>query len=790
LSEIRGSEGDDNVIGTEKADRIFAKAGDDFIDAGAGDDTIYDEAGDDVARGGEGDDTFFNTNGNDRLFGDAGDDTFFVSRAFSLAETIEISGAAGADVLVFSAGRAAFLEADLGPGEDRLVLKATPGQGAQIALGSGQDVIDLQTFSPAFITNPVRITDFATGDSGDAIDWDRFLGRELINWNDSENPFATGHLLLVQDGSSTLLQWDQNGGGDGSRNLLIFENTSAVTLTAFNFDGYAIFDIFGTQRDDVLIGSAGNDRFFALGGNDLVTGGAGGDVLDGGEGIDTLSYEGSSVAVFVRLQGYGSLANTQYAFGGDAQGDVLSGFENVIGSDKNDDIIGSTGANRIVGGKGADSIRAREGDDIVIGGIGGDNLDGGTGIDTLSYESSSAGVVVRLQGYGAAANTQYAFRGDAQGDILSGFENVIGSAHDDDIIGSDGVNDIQGGAGNDVIRGRAGGDNLNGGEGIDTLSYQGSSAGVTVRLQGFGDLANSQYAFRGDAQGDILSGFENVIGSSNGDDIIGSQGANDIRGGAGDDLIRGRAGADTLDGGEGLDTLSYEGSPASVSVRLQGYGHLAETQYAFGGDAQGDILSGFENVIGSPNADSIIGSETDNRLEGAGGNDVIRGRGGDDVFIFKGASTGSDVIEDFAAGEGSDDRIDLTRSVFADLADVLAHTNDSGSGDAVISKSGISITLLGVRKADLHADDFILPSPSAQAFERPFAGIASDGALALQFPAITEHSSRISSGPNALEIERGPSSHHHRPIPIHADGVIEGSTAAWFQAFDGGFGIV
>src|SRR3546814_2851128 len=50
--------------------------------------------------------------------------------------------------------------------------------------------------------------------------------------------------------------------------------------------------------------------------------------------------------------------------------------------------------------------------------------------------------------------------------------------------------------------------------------------------------------------------------------------------------------SDILTGGNGTDTAIYSGSPAGVDVNLaSGTGH--------GGDAEGDTLTGVENVTGS-----------------------------------------------------------------------------------------------------------------------------------------------------------------------------------------------
>ena len=83
---------------------------------------------------------------------------------------------------------------------------------------------------------------------------------------------------------------------------------------------------------------------------------------------------------------------------------------------------GDTGANNLFGGVGADVILGRGGNDVVEGGDGADHLDGGTGNDTLEYGASTEGVFLNLD------NGQV-FGGEAQGDTITGFENILGSGH-------------------------------------------------------------------------------------------------------------------------------------------------------------------------------------------------------------------------------------------------------------------------------------------------------------------------------------------------------------------------
>ena len=93
----------------------------------------------------------------------------------------------------------------------------------------------------------------------------------------------------------------------------------------------------------------------------------------------------------------------------------------------------------LVGGTGADQIDGGAGNDIITGGPDADVLDGGTGIDTLDYGASAAGVFVRpRQRRRPSAATP-------QGDTITGFENVVGSAQGDELYGNAGANVLNGG---------------------------------------------------------------------------------------------------------------------------------------------------------------------------------------------------------------------------------------------------------------------------------------------------------------------------------------------------------
>ena len=88
------------------------------------------------------------------------------------------------------------------------------------------------------------------------------------------------------------------------------------------------------------------------------------------------------------------------------------------------------------------------------------------------------------------------------------------------------------------------------------------------------------------------------------------------------------------------------------------------------------------------------------------GNDILVGGAGDDTFVFA-EDTGHDIIEDFAAGEGSDDVIELQGiSNFDSYEKILAAADDDGFDTTISIDAENSITLKNVLVSELHQDDF------------------------------------------------------------------------------------
>jgi Ca2+-binding RTX toxin-like protein len=372
-------------------------------------------------------------------------------------------------------------------------------------------------------------------------------------------------------------------------------------------------DIFGLGGDDFLFGHGGDDRLF---------GGQGGDVLFGGTGTnDTAVYiHDATVGVFVSLE-------TGLGHNGSAEGDRLFDIENLHGTYRGDWLFGNSGPNRLrgawgddllKGGGGSDHLLGDDDNDTLVGGGGGDTLDGGAHIDTAAYDGSPTGVFVSILPGWLIADW-----GDAAGDTLISIENLTGSAHGDVLFGDDATNvlrgmdggdtlkggggddRLEGGYGDDTLGGGAGEDTLIGGLGRDTASYSASSTGVHVEL--------GSIALLGDADGDILSGIENLTGSDHFDQLFGDNSANVLRGLDGPDRLYGHAGSDTLEGGDGDDRLSAgEDIPGVVGVDIMSggignddlTGHSGEDWFLF--DTPLDAMWNVDDVIGFNVTDDTI----------------------------------------------------------------------------------------------------------------------------------------------------------------------------------------
>ncbi|MFL9923775.1 calcium-binding protein, partial [Herbaspirillum lusitanum] len=492
--------------------------------------------------------------------------------------------------------------------------------------------------------------------------------------------------------------------------------------------------IYGSNANDLLYGGTGNDTIYGGSGNTYFEGGAGADRLVGGSGNNTAGYTGSSSGVTVDLAaGTGT--------GGDAQGDTLTNIQNVKGSAYSDTIVANAAVNRIDGGSGgSDTVSYSastagvtvnlvtstgsggyaQGDtythiqnvigsaynDIFIANTDANRFDGGSGgSDTVSYASSGAGVNVNLQtGLGSG--------GAAAGDSYTHIQNIIGTAYDDTFVGNVDANSFDGGTGgNDTVsyagstagvsvnfvngRGTGGfadGDTYNhiqnvigsayddtfvagidsvhfdgGSAGSDTVNYGASTAAVTVNMI---TLTGSG----GYAQNNTYTHIQNIVGSSYSDTFIASLDANSFNGGLG-----------------GSDTVSYAFSTQAVTVDLyNGTGS--------GGYAQGDTLAHIQNVIGSNFDDIFIASADANNFNGGlGSNTVSYARSTGPVTIDLTNTIGTGTGGAYAAGDSFTNIQNLIGSVYDDTFIASSDANSfDGGGSSVHNRVSYAASTLGV----------------------------------------------------------------------------------------------
>ncbi|UWQ77573.1 spondin domain-containing protein [Leisingera sp. M658] len=359
--------------------------------------------GDDILRGRRSNDELNGGDGNDDLRGNRGADT--------------LDGGSGDDVL--RGGRGSD-QLNGGSGNDEL----RGGGGNDILSGGGGvDIID----------------------GGNGIDTNSFAN---INQGAADPSIAGVTVVLNADGSGTA---SYNGGG-GNGPLIEEEFTGIENITG------------SSNNDDIRALGAAPNAIDGGDGDDFIAGGGGTDFLTGGEGTDTNSFINIGAEVVADL-GSGSASyqpnETTTVF------ENFSGFENLDGSDNDDQLSGDGGANTLTGNGGNDLLVGRGGNDVLEGGDGNDILrggggaditDGGAGIDTADFQDIGAAVIADLNA-GAAV---YQGPNGAVVDTLLNIENLTGSASNDVLNGDAGDNLLAGGAGGDTINGGGGNDVIRG----------------------------------------------------------------------------------------------------------------------------------------------------------------------------------------------------------------------------------------------------------------------------------------------------------------------------------------
>lgn len=488
----------------------------------------------------------------------------------------------------------------------------------------------------------------------------RVIGSATGTWLGGNEVAESALGLDVQAGAD--LGWDRPDVDLGANAGVVLRGTELADRLA------------GTERDDWFVGTAGADT------------------LIGGDGTDTLDYGAALGAVWIDL----ITAMGQWS---DAEGDRLSGLENVVGGGFDDWLLGDDGANRLDGGEGDDLLEGRAGDDLLGGGDGGDRIEGGEGADTLIGDSGddvlcgglgedvlSGGDGRDTADYGDAFGAVFIDLASglgqwnwAHGDRLSGIENLIGTGWNDMLVGDAGDNRIDGGGGADHMAGGAGDDVYVVADAGDLVIEQPDAGTDEVRtsLAAYTLAANVERLTGTATDGQQLTGNSgnNVISGGDGDDVLDGQ--------AGDDVFRPGFGSDMLIGGGGIDTVDFTGEFGAVWVDLaQGFGRW--------NSAHDSSLSGIENLIGTAWNDRLTGDAGANLLDGRAGADRLTGGAGDDVYIVD--TVGDLVVE---ATDGGDDEVRTALASYTLGANVERLTGLAATGQRLAGNAAANVITAG-----------------------------------------------------------------------------------------------
>jgi Ca2+-binding RTX toxin-like protein len=651
-----------------------------------------------------------------------------------------LEGTSGNNTIIGTAGNDEFYSYG---GDDSMI----SGGGNDLFYGDGgKDTIDGGTGNSgvtyAYDTVGVKVNLLTNVNTGGYAEGDKLYNiKNVVGGSANDTIVGTnlGGTLNGMAGNDSIVGGtgnDYSDGGAGSDSIA----TGAGNDTIFGGAGNNVLD--AGAGNDIITGGTGNDQFYsgtgddsmvAGGGNDLFYGDLGKDTINGGTGNSGITYSYDTVGVSVNLL-------TNVNTGGYAEGDKLYSINNVVGGSANDTIVGSNIGGTLNGMAGNDSITAGAGNDYsdagdgndtvfggagtdsLIGGAGNDKLDGGTGNDTLT-----GGAGADLFVFGAQANTA---------DIITDFStSTAGEKIDLTAFGYTSFSQIK------ALMTQVGADVQIGLPSSETITLKNvtlasltfshfvgvtSNDGIVTGTAGNDTITTTTYT---DTDGDkVTAGNDTILALGGNDYVIAGAGNDSIDGGIGDDTLEGGVGADTIVGGTGYNLLSYYNDTVGVNVNLA-------TQTASGGEAQGDVFSGIQAVLGGYGNDTLIASTAGNLLVGdigndyiAGGtgndqldggteNDTLYGGGGSDTFsggagndqVVAGSTMGSSSAAITAyLGDGADTFSDATSYVYLiPPANVFSSLYiDAGTGNDVINLYAANVTNATIAGGD--GDDSIV----------------------------------------------------------------------------------
>jgi Ca2+-binding RTX toxin-like protein len=490
------------------------------------------------------------------------------------------------------------------------------------------------------------------------------------------------------------------------------------TSIAAGYYGYYYFetdyrqtalDFNGTDKNETIYGSVGQDTIDGAGGEDLIFGHTGDDILNGGNDFHPW------------IDNFGDTIH------GGAGNDTMhgnSGFDYLDGDIGNDFLYGDADKDQLWGREGNDYLDGGSEDDILNDDIGNNTLLGGSGNDILSVSNADNSTHNLLDG--GSGNDTFSATGSVHikggdGDDKITHQSISTSTLSSRIDGEAGDDQFEiylsNGNAAIVVSGGSGSDqyilnnidfkansssNLSiadfavgtGGDQIDlkyftSQSYETSinpfanNGSLRLRQEGSDTLIKSVVS----GQEFTIVRLENVLlskltaanfkggidpnGSLTGFTLIGTSNSDRISGDFMNDTLIGLSGSDTLNGGSGDDTL-IGGDDNSINDDDQLYGNYGN-----------DILQGGEGN------DELNGGEGDDTLQGGPGDDTLKdeygvntlsgGAGNDRIHVSSsGTISGDEGNDEFNIEvQVSNQKIRLSGGTGSDLFNVLWRNKES-----------------------------------------------------------------------------------------------------------------
>jgi Ca2+-binding RTX toxin-like protein len=755
---VDGGAGNDTILGSNGNDLLLGGDGNDFIDGQQGNDVAFLGAGTDTFQWDPGD-------GNDVVEGQAGFDTMLFNG--SSGSEIMTASANGGRVLfarnlgniVMDLNDVEVIDVNALGGTDTITvndLSGTDVTEVRIDLGgvlngtAGDAAADVVIVNGTNASNNINISGSGTSVAVTGLS-------ALVSVTNAE-------------GANDTLVINALGGDDQITATTLPAGVIKLTIdagagndTVFGSQGADV--ILGGDGNDFVFGDNGNDLALMGAGDDLFQWdpGDGNDTIEGQDGTDTMLFNGANVAENVDIVANGgrvlffrNIASVTMDLNDveRIEFNALGGADNVVvgdlsGTDATSVVIDLAGP--LGGGDG-------QADTVTVNGTRGDDVIAVASSDTTVTVSGLAAQVTIENA--EAANDRLVVNGLGGNDVVDasklgagvigltmngglGNDVFIGSAGDDLVNGGDGNDVAFLGAGDDRFFWAPGDDNdtVEGQAGTDTLDFRGANVAESINIFANGgralftrdvatvtmdlnDVERIEFDALGGADNIVVNDLSGTDVAEVNFDLATSAGGGDVQA----DTITAIAtsGADsvsvfadaagvhvvglaaqvniakaegTLDrlvvnGLAGDDIIDASSMPAAIQLTLTG------------GDGDDVLLGGAGNdvLVGGAGDDVLIGGDGDDVLDGGDGEDVLIGGAGNDIFIG-----GEIVIQNFQAGAGAGDQVDLSKFAGAtDFKTLLAHAREV-NGDVIIDfGEGDTVTLANLKVAQLNADDFVL----------------------------------------------------------------------------------